>query len=72
MNLEPVTSRLLTGIGYDAATQTLRAQFANGSAHDYSGVSQADYDALRTADSVGSFFLKNIKPNFPSSRVDAQ
>lgn len=69
MNMQSVSSRLLSAIGYDPESQTLRVTFASsGASYDYS-VSQADYDALRAADSLGGHFLKNIKPSVTGVRV---
>ena len=70
---QPVTSSQITSVGYDAATETLEIEFTRGgSVYRYSGVSQDTMKAMLTAESVGSFFYKNIKLNptkYPYAKV---
>lgn len=40
--------------GYDADSQTLEVKFKNGSHYRYPRVSQAEFDALKQAPSVGA------------------
>ncbi|KGV27694.1 KTSC domain-containing protein [Burkholderia pseudomallei] len=66
----PVESSQIHSIGYDAETETLAVRFkdrktnAPTSLHHYTGFTLANFDALKTADSLGSHFYKHIKP-FP-------
>ncbi|WP_321789335.1 KTSC domain-containing protein [Burkholderia pyrrocinia] len=65
----PVESSQIHSIGYDAESETLAVRFkdrktgAPTSLYHYSGFTQANFDALKTADSIGSHFYKNIKPH---------
>ncbi|CAN0620430.1 KTSC domain-containing protein [Burkholderia multivorans] len=67
IDTQPVESSQIHSIGYDAETETLAIRFkdrtgAPTSLYHYSNFTQANFDALKTADSVGSHFYKHIKP----------
>ncbi|KWE70520.1 hypothetical protein WL77_12000 [Burkholderia ubonensis] len=70
IDTQPVESSQIHSIGYDAETETLAVRFkdrktsAPTSLYHYTGFTQANFDALKTADSLGSHFYKHIKP-FP-------
>lgn len=73
MNMTPVSSSMLSEVGYDPATQILQCRFnAGGKLYRYAGVDQATYTAMRASDSVGKFFLANIKPNFPGELISEE
>ncbi len=65
----PVTSSNLASVGYDDAGQTLEIEFLNGSIYQYFGVPSAVHSALLGAESVGSYFSRNIKNNYRYSRL---
>ncbi|MCA8017773.1 KTSC domain-containing protein [Burkholderia metallica] len=78
--MTPVDSSQIHSIGYDAATQTLAVRFkdrASGaptSLYHYRHVTQANFDAFRNAESIGSHFYKHIKPHqdrFPYTRIES-
>jgi hypothetical protein len=75
MELLKVKSSLLSGVHYDAEKQILSVEFLRKqneerrSIYSYSGVSPEKYEALMKADSVGSHFLKFIKPNHQFTRI---
>ncbi|MPV55894.1 KTSC domain-containing protein [Burkholderia sp. HI2761] len=66
----PVESSQIHSIGYDAESETLAVRFkdrktsAPTSLYHYTEFTQANFDALKGADSIGSHFYKHIKP-FP-------
>ena len=71
ITLTPVESSLLTAIGYDAATQTLRIEFPRkghppgaGTVYEYYHVSAEQWAAFQAAESFGKHFLANIKGKF--------
>ncbi|WP_257819809.1 KTSC domain-containing protein [Burkholderia glumae] len=70
IDTHPVSSSQVHSIGYDAGSETLAVRYkdrktgAPTSLYHYSNFTQANYDALRTADSIGSHLYKHIKP-FP-------
>jgi len=49
----PVTSSNVSSYGYDATSNTLEVKFRSGGVYRYPRVTQAEYDALTKADSVG-------------------
>lgn len=69
MQLTPVDSSHLSGMGYDPETQLLRVQFKDGSTYEYDGVDQQTYDGFKIAPSVGKYFFQNIKSVFDGRRV---
>lgn len=75
MNRNPVTSSQIKSVGYDAATQTLELEFVHGgSVYQYQPFSPDAYQALMSAPSIGSHFLKQIKPRpdlYPFKKVEA-
>lgn len=73
--LDSVESSQIQAIGYDAATQTLAIQFKSGkqAVYHYANVDAELYQAFSMAESVGSFFYKNIKPfpeKYPYTRIE--
>ncbi|KUY54342.1 KTSC domain-containing protein [Burkholderia sp. RF2-non_BP3] len=70
IDTRPVESSQIHSIGYDAESETLAVRFkdrktgARTSLYHYKGFTQANFDALKGADSLGSHFYKHIKP-FP-------
>lgn len=69
--LTPITgSSNIAALGYDAPTQTLEVQFANGSRHRYQGVPADISQAMFAAESKGRFFAAEIRGKFGSVRVD--
>lgn len=70
MTMQPVNSKLLSAIGYDAESQTLTVRFAKGATYRYNNVPEQEFDNLMAANSVGSHFLSTIKPTYTGTRVD--
>ncbi|MDF0501590.1 KTSC domain-containing protein [Burkholderia cenocepacia] len=69
IDTQPVESSQIHSIGYDADSSKLAVRFKGRkgeptSLYYYSDFTQANFDALKTADSIGSHFYKHIKP-FP-------
>lgn len=67
ITLEPVTSSLLHSIGYDPDTKTAAATFkaAGGGqsrVYQYAGVTPGEFEAWKTAKSVGQHFNTHIAP----------
>lgn len=61
--LTPVTSSQISAIGHDHETSTLAIQFKSGGLYHYANVTHEEYIAFASAESVGSFFYRNIKNN---------
>jgi hypothetical protein len=67
IQMQPVTSSQINALGFDADSGTLAIQFKNGrgdvgSLYHYSNVTPDLFEALRGAESIGSYFGKHIKP----------
>jgi hypothetical protein len=82
MNRIQVNSSQIASVGHDAATNTLEIEFKNNtregqeprpnSVYQYKNVSIELHAQLIGAESVGSFFYKNIKPfkdKYPYNRI---
>ena len=65
MDRTPVTSGLIAGIGYDAATQTLELEIIThrpqNVVYTYSPFSPERYAEFMAAESKGKYFLSRIK-----------
>jgi KTSC domain len=62
--MTPVDSSNLAQIGYDQEAQELYVEFISGSTYVYSGVPESTAQEIMNADSKGSYFNREIKPNF--------
>lgn len=82
MNRTPVTSSQLVSVGHQPETQTLEVEFhptkkqkedgEPGSLYQYANVGTAFHAALIGAESVGSFFINQIKRRpdaFPFTKI---
>lgn len=69
MNREPVSSSNLRSVGYDASSSTLEVEFHHGGIYQYYGVPESVYRAMMSADSVGSYFSRNIKGAYGDTRI---
>jgi hypothetical protein len=78
ITMDSIESSQIDAIGHDAESQTLAIQFkakgtAPGSVYHYSNVDAALFAEFRSAESIGSFFYKNIKPfkdKYPYVRIE--
>lgn len=77
--LEPCESSQIHSYGFDSATETLAVRFkdratgAPTSLYHYSNFTEANFKALKEAESTGSHFYRHIKPfkdRFPYARID--
>lgn len=78
ITLTPVESSQLHSIGHDRDSNTLAIRFRGkqgqpGALYHYGNFTAEDFDALVAAPSLGSHFIRNIKPKteqFPCERID--
>ncbi|QZI85856.1 hypothetical protein HXXDennis_54 [Xanthomonas phage HXX_Dennis] len=78
IRLEPVVSSQVQAIGHDPATNTLAIRFPGwddkpGSLYHYANFNADQFAEFCAAESVGSFFIKQIKANealFPYTKID--
>ncbi|RPJ77654.1 MAG: KTSC domain-containing protein [Alphaproteobacteria bacterium] len=68
-NMIPVASSNIESIGYDEETQILRVRFLNGAMYEYKNLPIMEYEQLKNAPSVGSYFNRNIARNYPYEKV---
>ncbi|CAM3720491.1 KTSC domain-containing protein [Rahnella victoriana] len=64
-----VVSSNILSIGYDPNTDTLEIEFLNGGIYEYYNVSQDIHIELMNAPSIGSYFNRNIRNNFPTQKL---
>jgi len=67
ITLGQVVSSQIHSVGHDAPTATLAIRFRTkdgepAALYHYANVTDEDFNALKSAESVGSHFYKNIKP----------
>ena len=65
----PVVSSNIAGMGYDEKSQTLRVEFNKGSTYDYLGVPKETYNILKLSDSVGSMLGRLVKGVYRFKKV---
>ena len=64
-----VVSSNIESIGYDENTQILRVKFLNSTMYEYKNVPVMEYEQLKNASSVGSYFNRNISRSYPYEKV---
>ncbi len=67
--MHPVSSSNIAAVGYDADSECVYIEFLNGSTYKYNGVLESEFENLRTASSVGSYFNQNYKNLYPYEKV---
>jgi hypothetical protein len=64
MDRQPVASTVIAAVGYDDASRILEVEFRTGKVYRYFRVPRSRYDALRSAESIGSYFNRQIRTRF--------
>lgn len=65
MKLTPVVSSNIAAVGYDAIENVLHVQFkGNEIIYQKHGVPSEIYELMMSAESIGSFYARNIKNNY--------
>jgi hypothetical protein len=62
--MQEVKSSNIAKIGYDDATNTLKVQFKKGGEYHYLEVPAEVHSDLMKAESIGSFFSKNVRNTY--------
>lgn len=78
IRLEEVVSSQVAAIGHDPATNTLAVRFPGyedrpGNLYHYANFNAEQFAEFCAAESIGSFFIKQIKANealFPYTKID--
>ena len=71
MQLIPVDSSSIRGVGYEEERRILYVQFIDGDLYEYFDVPVDDFIDLLHADSIGWFVNKRIKPYFDYRKLEA-
>lgn len=70
MEREIVSSSMISSLGHDGSASILEVEFKNGGAvWQYFDVPESTYYELRSASSIGKYFLANIKGQYSESRI---
>ena len=69
MQRTPVVSSNIASVGYDAAQLLLEVEFKGSGVYQYPGVSPEVFRQLVEAESVGSFFAKNIRGRYQGKKL---
>ena len=64
------SSSFITNVSWDDDTETLLVQFTSGTTWLYHDVPQDTYNRLVRSPSVGQYFNKNIRDNYPSEVIN--
>jgi len=65
-----VSSSNVSEVGYDISSETVLVRFTNNSLYVYKGVSESEFENLKTASSVGSYLARNFKNVYPCERIE--
>lgn len=67
--LIPVVSSNIAAVGYCETKKTLYIQFkGRDTVYEHPGVPRETYEQMMSADSIGSFYARNIKKSYPSTQ----
>lgn len=69
MEMKRINAGKLRAIGYDPRERTLRVEFDDGSAMEYTGVGNEVWRRLSTSGSAWSYYCDNIEEEFTSRRA---
>lgn len=69
MQREPVQSRALRAIGYDAASETLEIEFSSGRVYRYSSVPASVHEWLLRSPDKGGLFNRLIRDRYAEAEV---
>lgn len=69
MNRKAIESSMICSIGYDVESGTLEIEFNGGAVWQYSDFPEAMWYEFEESESQGKFFHREIKNQYPESRV---
>jgi hypothetical protein len=72
MEMKRVQSGKLRGVGYDAATRTLRIELEGGVLIDHANVGDEIWRRLSNSSSAWSYYRDNVEEEFAGKRVSAR
>ncbi|KAA9161653.1 KTSC domain-containing protein [Amycolatopsis acidicola] len=66
----PVSSSVISAVGYDPVRRVLEVEFHNGSVYSYDGVEPLVFEQFLGAPSKGRYFNRWIADRYPFDRLD--
>ena len=69
MERNSVESTMIAGIGHDSETSTLEIEFNNGQVWQYFDFTESDYSEFSNSDSIGKYFLQNIRGQYTENQI---
>jgi len=70
ISMSDIKSSNIKCMGYSEKTQQLRVHFTNGGLFQYKDVPVDVYNEMMKADSIGSYFSKNIRTTFTCVKLN--
>ena len=67
--MEDVESSVLARIGYDSSLRILQVEFRSGRVYQYFDVPSDVHEALRSAESIGGYFNREIRDKYRTAEV---
>jgi len=67
--MQMVDSSNIEAVGYDAENAEIYVRFLSGSTYVYTGAEQAVFEGLLHADSIGSYFNREIKNTYDCNQL---
>ena len=61
IHLQEVSSSMIKAIGHDPEELEMLVEFPNGSLYSYANVTVEQFDAFKSAESIGKHFIANFK-----------
>lgn len=68
--MQEVRSTNIHSIGYDDTTNTLKVFFKKGGEYHYQEVPKQIHDDLMKAESIGSYFAKNVRNVYKFTKIE--
>lgn len=69
IEMNPVESSNIQAVGYDQDKEVLVIDFNSGTTYEYKNVPFDIFQGLMDADSVGSYFHKNVRTTYEYSKI---
>lgn len=67
---EDMDSSMIYAVQYDTESKTLMVRFQNDSLYSYDDVEEEQYFDLINAPSIGTYFARNIRWNYPYMKLE--
>lgn len=72
MERTPVSSSSIRSLGFDPETGVCEVEYQNGVVYQASGMTAEQFQAILAAESVGSYYARNIRNAFVHTRVEQE